>query len=214
MRGGARGARGVAGRRAASHGGARGWPAAPRPLPPPPGAGCQSLLPDAGQHRLPSQGEGAEKRGGARSPGKDPRSFPERKSPRPPRGRKPGRAKAECRPRASCRPPRTPPTALRGARNLSAFHDRVPAPETAWHPWPGPRWPLASLALAAGGARPVPVTHFGARAAQRAGAPLGGAGPGPREGGVPQGRDRCPDVRSARGVTQDAQLSPFRREGD
>lgn len=28
--------------------------------PPPPGSGCQSLLPRAGQHRLPSQGEGAE----------------------------------------------------------------------------------------------------------------------------------------------------------
>lgn len=42
----------------------------------------------------------------------------------------------------------------------------VPAPEPAWHPWPGPRWLGASLALAAGAARPVPVTHFGASAAR------------------------------------------------
>ncbi|CAI9169147.1 unnamed protein product [Rangifer tarandus platyrhynchus] len=48
---------------------------------PPPGPGCQRLLSAAGEHRLPSEEEGAETWGGARSPGKDPRSFPERKSP-------------------------------------------------------------------------------------------------------------------------------------
>lgn len=67
---------------------------------------------------------------------------------------------------ASCPPRREPPTARREPRNLSAFHARVPAPETARHPWPGLRWPVASLALAAGGARLVPVTHFGASAAR------------------------------------------------
>lgn len=49
---------------------------------------------------------------------------------------------------------------------LSAFHARVPAPETARHPWPGLRWPVASLAPTSGGARLVPVTHFGASAAR------------------------------------------------
>lgn len=64
---------------------------------PPPGPGCQSLLPGAGRHRLPSREEGAENWGGATSPGKDPRSFPERKSPLRPRGRKRGRgAKGKC----------------------------------------------------------------------------------------------------------------------
>lgn len=171
----ARGAMGVPGQRAASHGGASRWPAAPRPpatsrlrLPEP--------FPSAGQPRLPSKGEGAEKWGGARSPGKDPRSFPERKSPLPPRERKRGGPKGKCslrapggcggRSLASCPPRRAPPTAHQGPRNLSAFHSWVPAPETARHPWPGPRWPGASLALAAGGARPVPVTHFGASAAR------------------------------------------------
>lgn len=171
----ARGAMGVPGQRAASHGGASRWPAAPRPpatsrlrLPEP--------LPSAGQHRLPSKGEGAEKWGGARSPGKDPRSFPERKSPLPPRGRKRGGPKGKCslrapggcggRPLASCPPRRAPPTAHQGPRNLGAFHAWVPAQETARHRWPGPRWPGASLALAAGGARPVPVTHFGASPAR------------------------------------------------
>lgn len=47
---------------------------------PPPGPGCQRLLLAAGEHRLRSEEEGAETWGGARSPGKDPRSFPERKS--------------------------------------------------------------------------------------------------------------------------------------
>lgn len=44
-----------------------------------------------------SKEEGAENWGGARSPGKSPRGFPERKSPLRPRGRKRGRgAKGKC----------------------------------------------------------------------------------------------------------------------
>lgn len=75
---------------------------------------------------------------------------------------------------ARCPPRRAPPTARQGPRNFSAFHARVPAPETAQRPWPGPRWPRASLALAACGVRPVPVTHLGARAALGAREPRGG----------------------------------------
>lgn len=153
--------------------------------PPPPGPGCQSLLPGAGRHQLPSQGEGAESWGGARNPGKDPRSFPERKSPLPPRGRKPGGQKGKCSLRAPggcggqclahCPSGRAPPTARQGPSNLGAFHAWVPAQETAQNPGPGPRWPGASLAPAAGGAQPVPVTHFGASAARGARRPQGGA---------------------------------------
>ncbi|XP_045708641.1 basic proline-rich protein-like [Phyllostomus hastatus] len=139
------------------------------PGPPPPPRLCP--------HRLPSEGEGAENWGGARSPGKDPRSFPERKSPPPPRrGRKRGGPKGKCSPASPAAAgglvPGTMPAA-EGAPNsaprtaqLERLSRPVPAPEPAWHPWPGPRWLGASLALAAGAARPVPVTHFGASAAR------------------------------------------------
>lgn len=66
----------------------------------------------------PARGRGR-RTGGARSPGKDPRSFPGRKPPLPPRGRKQGGgAKRKCSLRAphdrggrflACRPPQSAP---------------------------------------------------------------------------------------------------------
>ncbi|XP_057344692.1 bcl-2-binding component 3, isoforms 3/4-like [Manis pentadactyla] len=190
--------------------------AAPRHLPARAARAC-SLGPASTSS--PAKGRGAESWGGARNPGKDPRSFPERKSPLPPRRRKPGGQKGKCSLRApgGCggrclahRPSgRAPPTARQGPSNLGAFHAWVPAQETARNPGPGPRWPGASLAPAAGGAQPVPVTHFGASAARGARRPRGGAKTeaGPRklveeertawpELGEPRRRVRVPAART------------------
>ncbi|CAK7319303.1 hypothetical protein VULLAG_LOCUS21808 [Vulpes lagopus] len=147
-------------------------------------------LPGAGQRRLPSRGQGAEKWGGARSPGKDPRSFPpthprgeiSAPAPREETGGRWGRREsaafarpeaAEAGPWRAARAEGAPNSAPRAAplERLPRLGPRPgdrPAPPAPGPARPGPRWPRASLALAAGGARPVPVTHFAASAARGA----------------------------------------------
>lgn len=147
-RGAARGAWGIAERRTASHGGQSPWPVAPLP-PPPLGPGSRSLLPDSAQPGIPSKGEGAETWGGARSPGKEPRSLPG-----PPRSRKPGdggesvafapgevaEGGLRC---AAC--PQGVPGSAPCLRNLSALHARSQPGDRPALLWPGLRWPGASL---------------------------------------------------------------------